>query len=125
MADEIKGDVGSGEQAVFGKENLQQKFAPQQTVTFSPPGDMSMWFKILEHGAQIQELFRQMDSLPTRVDKLERVEVVVKPGPEVIVTRTEAETRNLSVRMIFVVLTVSLLVSLLVVAFLVYVQVTK
>jgi len=129
----VEGGVSTDGGNLTGRDDRrnQQRYDnrndPQQNVNIGggDGGHFQMWAKILEHGMEIQNLVRQMDNLPDRVTKLERLEVVVKPGPEVVIKQTATSAGNFSMRALFVVLIIALIVVISLVAFLVYWQVSR
>lgn len=128
MTDTTTGTVGDdADQVAQGKRNQQLYSSPQQSVTFTNPDSMQLWVKLLEVANTVSNLVIQMDDLPNRVGRLERLEVVVKPGPppEVIVRPLAHDTVNLSVRMIVVIFLVSLVAAMALVAWLVFLQVAN
>lgn len=133
MADKVEAAVGDGaDQVAQGKRNQQQNMRAGDTYVGSP-GDFPIW-KLMEMAADIRVLVSQMDDLPNKVGRLtdqvgrlERLEVVVKPGPppEVVIRPVAHDTVNLSVRMIAVIFLVALVVVLVLVAWLVLIQVAR
>lgn len=124
----IKGAVGDdADQVAQGSRNRQQAQTMRAGDTYvGAAGDFPLW-KLIEMDGNIRALVIQMDDLPNRVGRLERLEVVVKPGPppEVIVRPLSPDTVNLSVRMILVVVLVAFLIVVSMVAWLVYLQVAN
>lgn len=119
----VGGDAKTG--AFTGRDDRSQSMRAGDTYV-GAAGDFPLW-KLIEMDGNIRALVIQMDDLPNRVGRLERLEVVVKPGPppEVIVRPLSHDTVNLSVRMILVVVLVAFLIVVSMVAWLVYLQVAN
>lgn len=105
MSDRVEGVVGDeAGQASQGKRNQQQNMRAGD-VHVGASGEFPAW-KLMEMASDIRALVAQ--NLPIRVDRLERLEVVVRPGPppEVTVRPLAHDTVNLSVRMIVIIILV-------------------
>lgn len=128
--DQTTGTVEGGEQVAVGRGNKQNsrrdsaRSDPQQNMFFNNPDNMQIWVKLLDLTADIRDLNTKMDDLPGRVGRLERLEVVVRPSPEIVV-HPVSDSINLSARVIFTVLAVALLFVLALVGFLLYLQVLR
>lgn len=133
MTETTTGEVeGDSENVAVGTRNRQRTDSrsqrqgdTQQNVNFSNPDSMHLWMKLMEVASIVNSLVLQMDDLPNRVGRLERLEVVVKPGPEVIIRPAAHDTVNLSVRMIVIMFVVALFLSLALAVFLIYWQVAN
>jgi len=91
--------------------------------------DMSVWVEIMRLSSRIQELTQQMDNLPNRVDQLERTEVIVKPGPEVMIRQVAVapppvDAIVLTAKTLLIILFVSLILIAILVGWLIYLGVT-
>lgn len=114
----VGGDVASKQ--FTGRDDQRSS----QNVTFSNPDNMMLWAKLLEIGGTVNHLVIQMDNLPHRVDRLERLEVVVRPGPEVILRPATHDSVTLSAKTLIFIFLVALLAVLALVAWLVYLQIS-
>lgn len=121
--DRTEGTVEDGEQVAVGRGNRQQNMRAGD-VHVGGAGEFPAW-KLTEMSSDIRALVAQ--NLPNRVERLERLEVVVRPGPppEVIVRPLAHDTVNLSVRMIAIIFLVALVAVLALVAWLVFLQVAN
>lgn len=122
--DTTTGTVGDdAAQVAQGKRNQQQTMRAGD-VHVGASGDFPVW-KLVEMSSDIRSLIAQR--LPERVDRLERLEVVVRPGlpPEVIVRPLPNDTVHLSVWMIAVIIIVVMAIALGMAAFLIYSQVAN
>lgn len=133
MADKITADVGDeAESLAIGKGNQQQRNAARQNmragdINFTSPDSLQIWVKLLDMAAQIRELTIQMDDLPRRVTRLEDTEVIVRPGPEVVIRPAARvnETTNLSLQTVLIIVLVAAVVVVALVGVLVYLQVSN
>lgn len=131
MSDSTTGTVGNdADQVAQGKRNQQQTMRAGD-VHVGASGDFPVW-KLMEMAADIRALVLQMDDLPYKVGRLtdqvgrlERLEVVVREGPEVVIRPVAHDTINLSVRMIAIIFLVALVAVLALVAWLVFLQVAR
>lgn len=131
MADEVntgggasvKGDAETGQFTGRDDRKNQQNMRAGD-VHVAASGNFPDW-KLIEMATDIRALVAQR--LPERVDRLEKLEVVVRPGPppEVIVRPIANDTVNLSVRMIVIIFLVALVAVLGLVAWLVFLQVAR
>lgn len=128
----IRGDANTGGGNLSGRDDRTQTMRAGDTYVGTQEG-FPVW-RLLEMAADIRALVAQMDDLPFKVGRLtdqvgrlERLEVVVKPGPppEVIVRPVTHDTVNLSIRMIVVIFSVALVAVLALVAWLVFLQVAN
>lgn len=122
--DATTGTVGDDAgQAAQGKRNQQQNMRAGDTYVGTQEG-FPVW-RLIEMAADIRALISER--LPSRVERLERLEVVVRPGPppEVVVRPIANDTVNLSVRMIVIIFLVALVAVLALVAWLVFLQVAN
>lgn len=130
--DRTEADVGDDAgQAAIGKGNQQQssdnRSRPRQDMRggdtyFGKPDDMQVWVRLLDMAAQIREITAQMD-------RLERTEVVVRPGPEVVIRPSTPapvpDSVNLSVRVIFAILILALVLVVALVVVLIFLRVSN
>jgi hypothetical protein len=119
---DIKTDVGDdAENIVAGKENQQQasriRNDPKQSmrsgdVYFNNQDNLQIWMKLIELASKLSDLTMQMDDLPNRVGRLERMEVVVRPGPEVVIRPIPPSTDPtlLTMRSLFTILIVAVII---------------
>lgn len=122
--DTTTGTVGDdADQVSQGKRNQQQNMRAGD-VHVSGAGEFPNW-KLMEMASDIRALVNER--LPSRVERLERLEVVVRPGPppEVVVRPIANGTVNLSARMILVIFLVALFAVVGLVAWLVFLQVAN
>lgn len=130
--DKIAADVGDEADTVaVGKGNQQQRQDPRQQmrsgdINFTNPDSFQIWVKLLDMAAQIRELTIQMDDLPRRVTRLEDTEVIVRPGPEVVIRpAAKHETTNLSLQAVLIIVMAAVVVVVVLVAALVFWQVSN
>lgn len=87
----------------------------------SQSDNMQIWMKILEMAADMRVFAEKLDDLPGRVGRLEKTEVVVRPGPEVVIRPIQqSDSVNLSLRVVYIILIGSLVLVGLLVAVLIF-----
>lgn len=123
--DDISLEVGDEAQNVnAGKRNTQNTQRAGDNYFGGQPGSdlMQVWIRLSEHGQQINDLIRQMDDLPNRVRQLEKTEVIIRPGPEVIIRPVQ---ESMSVKTLSQILIAALIIVILLIGYLVYWTVTN
>jgi hypothetical protein len=94
------------------------------TMNFNNQDNMQIWVKILEMSNEISALAAKLDDLPNRVGRLEGLQVVVKAAPAQAqpYEGERTELKDYSLKTVFTVLTIILLLILGLVIFLVFTQ---
>lgn len=120
----IGGDAKTGRD-LTGRDSQSQRAGDTYYGGQGGDDNRYIFFKMLEMAGDIQALSIKIDDIPGRVGRLERTEVVVRPGPEVIVRPLEqpGDSINLSVKAVIIILAVALLLVLILVVILVVIRV--
>lgn len=129
----VGGGVGTGGGNFTGRDENRQRTVTEQNASpnfragdnyFQGPGGtnlsdgMQIWMELFKHARSIQELSMQLENVTGRVFRLEKMELKVGPGPEVII-RPSTEALNISMRTLAVALGVLLIVTIAAVVYLI------